>query len=103
MVYQTLKPQHPKLSLGTVYRNLNQMADAGLIVRMPFRVDRYDGDISNHAHFCCEGCGRVFDLPMPEDHGDASALCAQHGFSLVRETRIFYGLCQPCQGAQPRQ
>ena len=31
MIYQTLKPEYPKLSLGTVYRNLNQLADWGVI------------------------------------------------------------------------
>ena len=96
MIYQTLKPEHPKLSLGTVYRNLNQLADWGVITRMPFHVERYDADITPHAHFCCDGCGRVFDLPMPEGE-DMSPFCARYGFSLQREARLFYGLCQDCK------
>ena len=95
MIYQTLKPDHPKLSLGTVYRNLNQLADWGLIIRMPFHVERYDADLSPHAHFCCEGCGRVFDLPMPEGE-DMTPFCAEHGFHLRREARLFYGRCLAC-------
>ena len=33
MVYQQLKPEMPRLSLGTVYRNLQQMAREGQVDR----------------------------------------------------------------------
>ena len=79
MIYQQLKPDHPKLSLGTVYRNLNQLADWGEITRMPFHVERYDADTSPHAHFCCDACGRVFDLPMPAGE-DMTAYCGAYGY-----------------------
>ena len=42
MVYRWLKPENPSLSLGTVYRNLNLLADEGVIRRMAFPVERYD-------------------------------------------------------------
>jgi DNA-binding HxlR family transcriptional regulator len=35
MVYEQLKAEMPKLSLGTVYRNLNQLADAGRLKKIP--------------------------------------------------------------------
>ena len=34
MIYNWLKPENPSLSLGTVYRNLNLLADEGSITRM---------------------------------------------------------------------
>ena len=40
MVYQWLKPVAPNLSLGTVYRNLTLLAEEGVLIRMPFPVDR---------------------------------------------------------------
>lgn len=95
MIYQQLKPDYPKLSLGTVYRNLNQLADWGVITRMPFHIERYDADISPHAHFCCTDCGRVFDLPMPDEE-DMMPFCAEYGFTLEREVRLFYGICAEC-------
>lgn len=97
MIYQMLKPEHPKLSLGTVYRNLNQLADWGEITRMPFHIERYDADTSPHAHFCCDSCGQVFDLPMPEGE-DMAPFCAHYGFAMQRETRLFFGLCSDCTG-----
>ena len=93
-VYEHARKVMP-IGIATVYRNLNQLADWGLIIRMPFHVERYDADLSPHAHFCCEGCGRVFDLPMPEGE-DMTPFCAEHGFHLRREARLFYGRCLAC-------
>lgn len=96
MIYQSLKPEHPKLSLGTVYRNLNQLADAGTIVRMPFHVERYDADTSPHGHFCCDECGNVYDLTLPDTQDQARQLCNSAGFAFRQETRLFYGVCDQC-------
>lgn len=96
MIYQALKPEHPKLSLGTVYRNLNQLADSGVITRMPFPVERYDADTSVHGHFCCDECGNVYDLDIPDTQSQAEKLCAGAGFAFRRESRLFYGVCEAC-------
>lgn len=65
MIYQWLKPANPSLSLGTVYRNLNLLADEGAIRRMAFPVERYDAKTMPHPHFCCDQCGAVYDLHLP--------------------------------------
>lgn len=57
MIYSWLKPENPNLSLGTVYRNLNLLSEEGIIVRMPFPVERYDAVKEPHPHFRCRKCG----------------------------------------------
>ncbi len=100
MVYRQLKPDNPNLSLGTVYRNLNLLAEEGVLIRMPFPVERYDADIHPHSHFRCRVCGKVFDLSMPyDDDSDARAALAQPGFLVERHDLVFYGLCQNCRNA----
>ena len=42
MVYQQLKPEMPRLSLGTVYRNLQQMAREGRLTELDGPVTRFD-------------------------------------------------------------
>lgn len=96
MVYATLKPDNPKLSLGTVYRNLNQLCEMGSITRMPFPVERYDADTTPHGHFCCDDCGRVYDLEVPNTDEEGKQLCARAGFAFRLETRLFYGVCADC-------
>lgn len=95
MVYTMLKPDHPELSLGTVYRNLNLLADQGKLVRMPFPVERFDGDLHPHHHLKCDRCGQVVDLCLPYD-GALDAQAAQEGFTIHRHTTVFYGLCPAC-------
>ena len=65
MIYNWLKPENPSLSLGTVYRNLNLLADEGSITRMAFPVERYDANIRPHPHFQCRGCGHVIWRACP--------------------------------------
>ena len=63
-VYQTLKPTHPDLSLGTVYRNLNFFREQGTIrcVGVVKGQERFDANTHPHTHFVCDGCGAVIDL-----------------------------------------
>lgn len=95
MIYQALRPEHPTLSLGTVYRNLNVLSSDGRIVRMPFSVDRYDGDTSPHPHFVCSRCGRVHDMDLPYDRGLDEA-AARTGCQVTGHTMLFTGLCAQC-------
>ncbi len=98
MVYQWLKPANPNLSLGTVYRNLNLLAQEGVLIRMPFPVERYDADIQPHSHFRCKGCGKVFDLTVRYDPGiDDQAAQEAGGFQIDSHDLIFTGLCPECQ------
>lgn len=106
MVYQRLKPEHPTLSLGTVYRNLHLLSEEGKLTRMPFPVERYDGDTHPHTHFCCRKCGEVFDMetfdrtaPYFKGMNEAAAQAAPR-FRVERHDLTFYGLCPKCTGEE---
>lgn len=98
MVFAALKPEYPSLSLGTVYRNLNLLAQEGRLVRMPFPVERYDGDLHSHSHFCCEKCGKVQDVALSYDEALDDAASALLGQRVARHSVMFYGLCGSCSG-----
>jgi len=102
MVYRRLKPANPSLSLGTVYRNLNLLAEEGLLVRMPFSVERYDANTSPHTHFRCNSCGEIFDLDIPYDRSvDTIAASADPRFQVECHDLIFRGLCRQCRETPP--
>ena len=93
-VYGMLKPQIPDLSLATGYRNLAKFRQDGMI-QVIGNVDgheRYDGDLSPHAHFICRECGKVADLPEVEV---AAPEMAQVGRS-ENCSVTFYGCCNEC-------
>ena len=98
MVYAQLRPENPNLSLGTVYRNLHQLSDEGVLVRMPFPVERYDAELMPHCHFRCKGCGRVIDMEQPYDPTlDSEAKNDLPGFRVDGHDLVFTGLCPACQ------
>ena len=66
VVYENVRMVYPKISLGTVYRNLTLLSDTGEILRLRLGdgVDHFDADTSEHYHVLCNGCGIVEDLDM---------------------------------------
>ena len=100
-VYTSMKEAFPNISLGTVYRNLNQLAEAGMIAKHSFGVlsiDHFDYNTSPHYHFVCKCCNAVIDLPM-EHSGFASIdEAASEGFDgLIEEHRLYFcGICKNC-------
>lgn len=96
MVYAALKPDHPNLSLGTVYRNLHLLAREGKLRQLPFPVEQFDGVVAPHSHFCCQVCGQVSDVAGaydPELDRAAQAL----GHQVDRHEVVYYGLCARCR------
>ena len=98
-VYQTLKPTHPDLSLGTVYRNLEFFQQHGMVrsVGVVKGQERFDATTAPHTHFVCSCCGSVNDLPrIGLDPGIERSVSEQYGFTVDRHELTFYGTCQNC-------
>lgn len=64
-IYDDLKPQHPSMSMATVYNTLNTMVELGLVHEHKLSKDQvhYDPDLSPHHHFICRECKTVIDIP----------------------------------------
>ena len=103
MLYNTLKPEYPELSLGTVYRNLSLFAEEGDAMSVGvFRgQERFDARTEPHAHLHCVQCGRVIDVPLPgEPEAQLCALAQSATDAKVLGCSItFTGLCKTCQQA----
>lgn len=96
-VYEQLKEEIPNLSLGTVYRNIALFKEQGKIITVA-NVDgeeRIDADTSDHAHFVCEKCKKVFDLHSSEQSPLEKEL-SQNGFCINRKNVVFHGECCDC-------
>lgn len=97
-VYENVRKTIPNISLGTVYRNLNLLADAGEILRLTCggSSDRYDGCTKPHYHFLCRECGGVSDLEMDSlAHIDVIAGAGYQG-KVEGHVAYFYGVCPAC-------
>ena len=96
MVYQTLKPEMPRLSLGTVYRNLHQMAQEGRLTEIQGAVVRFDGCTAPHTHLRCLRCGGVFDLKEMPYVRTVVDLAARLGVRILGHALLFTGICSAC-------
>ena len=103
MVYQWLKPAMPKLSLGTVYRNLHQMAQEGRLTEMEGPVARFDADTHPHTHLRCLHCGGVFDLEeLPYDPA-LDHMAEQSGCRITGHVLYFTGICPACVNQEKKE
>lgn len=98
VIYQNLKTEYPKISLGTVYRNLTLLADMGAIQKIACGdlSEHYDGNKEEHPHFVCDSCYKIIDLDM--DKLDFLNTLAESSFNgkIERHQLIFYGKCHEC-------
>ena len=95
-IYHALVPDHPTLSLTTVYNTLKVLAEHRIII--PVMIEdgevRYDADTAFHGHFKCRCCGEIYDIPVkyPKDY----ELPPESGFKTEDMRLDYYGVCPRC-------
>ena len=97
MVYDLLREELPRLSLGTVYRNLHQMAQEGMLQELEGPTARFDACLAPHAHIRCTCCGRVMDLSALEEPAPVRS-AAEAGWQVERYSLMLEGICPACAG-----
>ncbi len=97
-LFQCVRAELPSISLGTVYRNLNNMADAGMIRRLtvPNAPDRYDACTHVHDHMVCTCCGRLTDFTLPQPL--MPQLEGTLGVQISGYQLVVSGVCADCAG-----
>ena len=103
-VFLQVRRRLPRVSLGTVYRNLRQLVGAGLLVERPDPGgSRFDANTSVHHHFTCVGCGRVYDLTEPINPALHARVASRTGFKVHYHRMEFYGRCANCSSPRTRR
>jgi len=97
-IYFQVKKKIPRLSLGTVYRNLNQLYKKGDIKKFhlgtPF--EHFDGNISPHQHFICRKCGKIYDLYLDLGKELKAKAKKLKKFKVEKIEIEFQGVCLNC-------
>jgi len=97
-VYEHVVKKYPNISRATVYRNLNQMAEAGEIMNIGYfdGSAHYDHNCHDHYHFMCNDCKRIFDVEA--DFSDIIEKAGKsEGFDIIDFYLSFSGLCRECK------
>jgi Fur family peroxide stress response transcriptional regulator len=99
-LYALLKETHPAISLATVYKNIKDMVEKGVLmeVSLPNEKSHFELSKESHVHTYCRSCGKIIDIEInplylardipPLLEGDFSADSAQ---------LTFYGTCSQCK------
>lgn len=97
-VYDHVREEYPNISLGTVYRNLNLLADIGEAVKLtaPDGADRFDANTNPHNHFYCMNCHRVIDLEMESIEHITEIASKNFDGIIESHTTTFFGTCGDC-------
>jgi Fe2+ or Zn2+ uptake regulation protein len=100
-VHRLVTRRAPRVSLGTVYRNLRLLVDAGLLGELPGPPARFDANARAHHHFTCLRCGRIVDVeaPVAEPHSRAVSkrVAARTGLTITHHRIEFFGRCRECR------
>ncbi|MBI9081374.1 MAG: transcriptional repressor [Pseudodesulfovibrio sp.] len=91
----------PRISLGTVYRNLEFLCTKGLVLKLgaPGEQKRFDGTPEPHPHIRCAVCTRVVDVECEIEIPVIPDSCTS-GYKILNTNVEFVGICPQCQQSQ---
>jgi Fur family ferric uptake transcriptional regulator len=97
-VYDMVRRRLPRIGLGTVYRNLELMAETGMILKIEVggTQKRFDATITPHYHVRCVECGKVDDIKMPVQNDINEAAAQASHYQIMGHHVEFTGLCSEC-------
>jgi len=97
-IHQMVRRRMPKISLGTVYRNLELLAHIGKIQKLELSgaLKRYDWNTNKHYHIRCVCCDRVDDAPIAPLNQLENDLYGATVFEIIGHNLEFTGLCPEC-------
>lgn len=96
LICERVRKEFPNISLGTVYRDLGQLVEAGEITIVDCCAPKvhYEGNLNQHIHFLCTSCGRIIDVfcspTVPSE-------ITEMGLTVLSQKTVYYGICKQCR------
>ena len=97
-VYHRVRKKIPKVSLGTIYRNLEILSEHGFIekVEVAGHQKMFDGNLKKHYHVRCINCNKLIDVPPDSVNIDTNDLEGISKFEIVDYRLEILGECLDC-------
>ncbi len=98
-VFFAVKPKLPRISLATVYKNLEALVQCGAVSKLSYgdASARYDIRTDHHYHTRCLGCGKIWDLDAPRGSELLKQIKPQRGFAVEDYRLELLGYCRECR------
>jgi len=97
-IFTRVRIAAPHISLATVYNCLETMTECGLVKTVTHErgPSRYCANLEEHAHFFCESCGDVQDIPLRNDIQPKDIWQLPKGATISQQAIAFRGVCPKC-------
>ena len=97
-VFDMVRKRLPRIGLGTVYRNLDLLAEKGIIKKLEVGGEqkRFDGDTSQHYHIRCVKCSRVEDVFIAKAKELEKSAASSCNYKILDHHVQFSGICSNC-------
>ena len=104
-LYDMVRKRLPRIGLGTVYRNLELMAENGMILKLEVggTQKRFDATTETHYHIRCSGCGKVDDIDTPVMDELVREAAESTTYEILGHHVEFSGLCPSCQNKSSKR
>jgi len=104
-IYEVVRLRLPRISLGTVYRNLEVLSELGKLQKLELSgsLKRFDWDTNKHYHIRCLRCNRVEDAPIAPLKQLEDKLYEATVFEIIGYNLEFTGLCPECSREESRK
>jgi Fur family peroxide stress response transcriptional regulator len=105
MVHFSVRQNNPRISLATVYRQLENLTNEGLVKKfvVPGEPDHYDATTIEHIHAYCSECGRIFDVDIKLSKLLKHQLEDSGKLKVDDYQLIASGVCNKCQKIKQRR
>ncbi len=103
-IYEIVRKRLPRISLGTVYRNLERLSESGDIQKLEpgCSLKRFDGNPTDHCHIRCVRCDRIADAPVAPDLKIDLAQVNSTDYEIIGHRLEFLGVCPICSAKSNR-
>ncbi|MDY0041805.1 MAG: transcriptional repressor [Desulforhabdus sp.] len=103
-IYERVKKRLPRISLGTIYRNLEILASHGRIRKLDFAGGqrRFDINLTEHYHVRCLNCGKLKDVVLQAPLSFDGLVAGPNGYEISGVRLEFLGLCPECKAVKQK-
>jgi Fur family ferric uptake transcriptional regulator len=104
-LYHQARKKNPRLSLSTVYRNLQLFKKLGLIEEHHFDEEHHHYEVKSeaeHQHLLCTSCGKVVEFACPVSRKLRKDIGKQYDFDITGVEVRMTGLCSHCRNKESK-
>lgn len=98
-LYEQVRTRLPRVSLATIYRNLDLMVKDGLVRQLASECGqrRYDGDLQTHWHVRCMHCNSIDDVFHLPQEPSIAGVQSRTGYKILGHRLELVGICPACR------